>query len=147
MGFLIVFLGGGIGAALRHGVNLGWPDGSAPAFRYATMIENVSGSLVMGLLVGYFAFNGGVSQHWRLFLTTGHSRRLHDLLGFLARYRAALRARRARARGALRHSVGRTLDRRPLRGAGAGAAFHLNGEHTMMTDLAVAAFGRRCCCG
>ena len=26
----------------------------------------------MGLLVGYFAFKGGeVSQHWRLFLTTG----------------------------------------------------------------------------
>jgi CrcB protein len=31
----------------------------------------VSGSLVMGLLVGYFAFAGGASQHWRLFLTTG----------------------------------------------------------------------------
>ena len=25
----------------------------------------------MGLLVGYFAFHGGVPQHWRLFLTTG----------------------------------------------------------------------------
>jgi CrcB protein len=31
----------------------------------------VSGSVVMGLLVGYFAFKGGVPQHWRLFLTTG----------------------------------------------------------------------------
>ena len=36
------------------------------------MIENVSGSLVMGLLAGYFAFRGGAgSQHWQLFLTTG----------------------------------------------------------------------------
>ena len=36
------------------------------------MIENVTGSLVMGLLAGYFAFKGGgTSQHWRLFLTTG----------------------------------------------------------------------------
>ena len=36
------------------------------------MIENVTGSLVMGLLAGYFAFKGGeASQHWRLFLTTG----------------------------------------------------------------------------
>ena len=35
------------------------------------MIENVSGSLVMGLLAAYFAYKGGASQHWRLFLTTG----------------------------------------------------------------------------
>ena len=25
----------------------------------------------MGLLIGYFAFRGGISQHLRLFLTTG----------------------------------------------------------------------------
>ena len=25
----------------------------------------------MGLLAGYFAFRGGPSQHWQLFLTTG----------------------------------------------------------------------------
>ena len=31
----------------------------------------MSGSLVMGLLVGYFAFEGTIPQHWRLFLTTG----------------------------------------------------------------------------
>src|SRR5262252_8949359 len=71
MGFLIVFLGGGIGAALRHGVNLISARWLGTSFNYATLIENVSGSLVMGLLVGYFAFKGGVSQHWRLFLTTG----------------------------------------------------------------------------
>ena len=40
-------------------------------FNYATLFENVTGSVVMGLLVGYFAFKGGVPQHWRLFLTTG----------------------------------------------------------------------------
>jgi CrcB protein len=71
MGFLIVFLGGGLGAALRHGVNLVSARLLGTGFNYATMFENVSGSLVMGLLVGYFAFKGGVSQHWRLFLTTG----------------------------------------------------------------------------
>jgi CrcB protein len=71
MGFLIVFLGGGLGAALRHGVNLAMARWLGTAFPFATLTENVTGSLVMGLLVGYFAFHGGVSQHWRLFLTTG----------------------------------------------------------------------------
>jgi fluoride exporter len=71
MAFLIVFIGGGIGAALRHGVNLVMAQWLGRAFPYATLTENVSGSLVMGLLVGYFAFRGGVPHHWQLFFTTG----------------------------------------------------------------------------
>ena len=71
MGFLIVFLGGGIGAALRHGVNLLSARLLGTAFPYATLIENVTGSLVMGMLAAWFAFKGDASQGWRLFLTTG----------------------------------------------------------------------------
>jgi CrcB protein len=71
MGFLIVFLGGGIGAALRHGVNLVSARLLGTGLNYATLFENVSGSVIMGLLVGYFAFQGSVPQHVRLFLTTG----------------------------------------------------------------------------
>ena len=71
MRYLIVFLGGGVGAALRHGVNVVAARLLGTAFPYATTIENVSGSLLMGLLAGYFAFRGGISQHWQLFLTTG----------------------------------------------------------------------------
>ena len=72
MTYLIVFFGGGIGAALRHGVNVASARFLGTAFPYATMIENVTGSLVMGLLAGYFAFRGGgAHQHWQLFLTTG----------------------------------------------------------------------------
>ena len=52
MGFLIVFIGGGIGAALRHGVNLAMPRLVGTAFPYATMFENVTGSIVMGALAG-----------------------------------------------------------------------------------------------
>jgi CrcB protein len=70
-GFLIVFLGGGLGAALRHGVNVISARWFGTAFPWHTLFENVSGSLVMGLLAGYFAMKGGASQHWRLFLTTG----------------------------------------------------------------------------
>jgi fluoride exporter len=71
MGFLIVFLGGGIGAALRHGVNLTLARLLGTAFPYATLFENVTGSFVMGLLAAYFAFKGDATQHWRLFFTTG----------------------------------------------------------------------------
>jgi CrcB protein len=72
MGYLIVFLGGGLGASLRHGMNLlgarlfpGW------GFPIATLTVNVTGSIVMGVLAAIFAFKGGGPQHWRLFLTTG----------------------------------------------------------------------------
>jgi CrcB protein len=71
MGFLIAFVGGGIGAALRHGFNLAFARLVGTALPYATLFENVSGSVVMGVLVALFAFRGGISQHWQLFLTTG----------------------------------------------------------------------------
>ncbi len=71
MGYLIVFLGGGIGAALRHGVNLSTARAFGTAFPYGTLTVNVVGSLIMGALAAYFAFKGDATQHWRLFLTTG----------------------------------------------------------------------------
>ena len=61
----------GIGAALRHGFNLGFARLLGTAFPYATLFENVSGSIVMGCLVAYFAFKSGIPHHWQLFLTTG----------------------------------------------------------------------------
>jgi fluoride exporter len=71
MGFLIVFLGGGLGAALRHGINIISARTLGTEFPYGTLIINVTGSLVMGLIAGYLAFKGDASQHWRLFLMTG----------------------------------------------------------------------------
>jgi CrcB protein len=71
MGYLIVFLGGGIGAAIRHGVNLGIARLLGTGFPYATLLINVTGSVIMGLVAAYFAFKGDASQSWRLFLTTG----------------------------------------------------------------------------
>jgi fluoride exporter len=71
MGFLIVFLGGGLGAALRHGINILSARMLGTEFPYGTLIINVTGSLVMGLIAGYLAFKGDASQHWRLFLMTG----------------------------------------------------------------------------
>src|SRR5271170_595202 len=71
MGFLIVFLGGGLGAALRHGVNIAAARLLGTTFPYGTLAINVLGSLAMGLIAEYFALKVGLPQRWRLFLTTG----------------------------------------------------------------------------
>jgi fluoride exporter len=69
--YLIVFIGAGIGGALRHGVNIGATRLLGFGFPYGTFIVNVVGSFAMGLFAGYFAFRPGIGQHVRLFLTTG----------------------------------------------------------------------------
>ena len=69
--YLIVFLGAGIGGALRHAVNVGAARLFGYGFPFGTLIVNVVGSFAMGALAGYFAFRPGIGQHWRLFLTTG----------------------------------------------------------------------------
>ena len=70
-GYLIVFLGGGVGAAIRHGLNGLGLRTMGPDFPWATIFINVTGSAIMGLIAGWFAFRGQDSSHWRLFLTTG----------------------------------------------------------------------------
>ncbi len=70
-GYLIVFVGGGIGAALRHGVNIASLRLFGPGFPWGTLTVNVVGSLVMGLLAAWFAFRGDSTEPWRLFLATG----------------------------------------------------------------------------
>jgi len=69
--YLIVFLGAGIGGALRHGVNVGATRLFGFGLPYGTLIVNVVGSFAMGLLAGFFVYRAGVPQHFRLFLTTG----------------------------------------------------------------------------
>jgi CrcB protein len=71
LNYFIVFLGAGIGGAMRHGINQLAPKLSTTTFPFGTMIINILGSLAMGLLVGYFATRLGTSQYWRLFLATG----------------------------------------------------------------------------
>ena len=69
--YLLVFVGGGIGAALRHGINVTLARWLGMHFPFHTLFENVSGSIVMGLLAGYFITAGGTPQSIRLLLTTG----------------------------------------------------------------------------
>jgi CrcB protein len=69
--YLIVFLGAGIGGALRHGVNELMSYFLGNKFPFGILTINMTGSFLLGLLAGYWAFKGGASQHWRLFLTVG----------------------------------------------------------------------------
>src|SRR5437660_6193612 len=71
MNYLLVFFGGGLGASLRHAINMACAKSFGTAFPYGTFIINISGSTVMGLIAGYLAFKGQASQPWRLFLMTG----------------------------------------------------------------------------
>ncbi len=68
----LIFVGGGIGAALRHGVNVLSASLFGAAFPWGTFFVNVVGSLLIGIFAGYFAFRSeAASQGLRLFLTTG----------------------------------------------------------------------------
>jgi CrcB protein len=71
MNYLIVFLGAGVGGALRHGANVLAFRLLGSALPFGTLFVNIFGSLVMGLIVGWLAFKGDAPQSWRLFLTTG----------------------------------------------------------------------------
>lgn len=70
---IVVFLGAGVGGVLRHTLNTYLPKLLGTGFPFATFVANVTGSFLMGLLAGYFAFRDGEmwSQTMRLFLTTG----------------------------------------------------------------------------
>ena len=70
-GYLAVFVGGGLGAALRHAVNRAALAWFGPGFPYGTLTVNVVGGLLMGVLAELFLVKGGGSQEFRLFLITG----------------------------------------------------------------------------
>lgn len=70
-GFLLVFIGGGIGSALRHGSALVAARWFGTGLPYGTLFVNIFGSFVMGLITEYWALKSGLPQPVRLFLTTG----------------------------------------------------------------------------
>lgn len=71
-GFVLVAAGGAIGAALRHGAGLGAIRLGLTSWPHSTFFVNVSGSLAMGLLMGWLAFrNAEAGQAMRLFFATG----------------------------------------------------------------------------
>lgn len=69
--YLVVFVGAGIGGALRHGVNLLAARLVGTDFPYGTLAINVVGSFAMAVVVAFLAFKSELPQEVRLFLTTG----------------------------------------------------------------------------
>jgi CrcB protein len=69
--FLLVFLGGGLGAAARHGVNSISMVLLGSRYPWGTFCINVLGSLLIGVLAEWFALQAQASAGLRLFLVTG----------------------------------------------------------------------------
>ena len=71
MNYLIVFFGGGIGAAARYGMNIGVGRIVGSTFPWHTLAVNIIGCFVMGALTEAMALRLNFSNEMRLFLTTG----------------------------------------------------------------------------
>jgi CrcB protein len=69
MNFLLVALGGAIGASARYGVSLAIP--ARDGWPWATFVVNVSGSLLIGLLAGWLATRAEAGEPWRLLFGVG----------------------------------------------------------------------------
>ena len=70
MGYLVVFVGAGIGGTIRHAMNIWVGRLMGTHFPWHTLVINITGSLVMGLVVGWF-IEHNEDGHLRLFLATG----------------------------------------------------------------------------
>ena len=70
-GFVLVFLGAGLGGMLRHTANLLSLRLLGPDLPAGTFLVNVLGSLAIGGVAGYVASRGHGAQALHLFLATG----------------------------------------------------------------------------
>lgn len=70
-GYLLVFLGAGVGGVLRHLTNLVTQRAVGPDLPVSTLVVNIVGSLSLGVIAGHVALRGHGSQSLQLFLTTG----------------------------------------------------------------------------
>lgn len=68
--YLLVMLGGAIGAMLRYGLGT-WVQGFlGPGFPWSTFLINITGSFLIGLVLR-LSLEGALSPEWRLFLAVG----------------------------------------------------------------------------
>ena len=70
-GFLLVMLGGAIGSGLRYAVSLLAAHRLSAGFPWGTWIVNLSGGLLVGLILGLIVARGGAGDVLRLFVGAG----------------------------------------------------------------------------
>jgi fluoride exporter len=71
VGYLLVFLGGGLGSVARYGLSVLGMRWLGQGFPWPTLLINIAGSALMGLLTGWLAVQGSAPQALRLFIATG----------------------------------------------------------------------------
>ena len=70
MSWLAVGGGAAIGAWLRWGLGL-WLNSWHSHIALGTLVANLGGGYLVGLAMGFFAAQTGLSPEWRLFVMTG----------------------------------------------------------------------------
>ena len=68
---LIVGLGSFVGGALRYLLSMGMKHACTQGFPWGTLLVNLVGCFVIGLLYGLFSRYSSTSHPWCLLLTTG----------------------------------------------------------------------------
>jgi CrcB protein len=68
---LMAAMGGAIGASARYLVGVGALRLIGTGFPWGTLIVNIAGSLIMGLMIETFTLRYSVSNEFRTFLATG----------------------------------------------------------------------------
>jgi CrcB protein len=67
---LLVFIGGGVGSALRYLISK-WFNNLPTTLPYGTLMVNVIGSLLIGVILGYAIKSSTFSENYALLLATG----------------------------------------------------------------------------
>ncbi len=68
---LLAAAGGALGSSARYLVNVGAGRLFGMGFPWGTLIVNIVGCFIMGLLIGWGALRGTLTQEARVFLATG----------------------------------------------------------------------------
>ena len=90
LSFLAVSVGAVIGANLRWVLGL-WLNASYHAIPLGTLVANLAGGWLVGLLIGFFMHGSSLAPEWRLFAITGLCGALTTFSTFSLEMFAALR--------------------------------------------------------
>src|SRR6218665_1789970 len=68
---LIIWIGGGLGSVMRYLAQLGMSKLMTVTFPAGTLLVNITGCFMIGLLYGLADKYAALTTEWRLFLVTG----------------------------------------------------------------------------